>query len=370
MRLAGLDWRVPDFSTVSRRQRDLQVQLPYQRRTMALDLLVDSTGIKFLGEGEWKRKKHGAEYRRQWRKVHLGIDAQTLEIRAIEVTDNGVGDAPMLPELLVQIPVGEAIASVSGDGAYDTRACHAAINARNAQAVIPPRSNGKPWKATEHGASARNEALRACRRLGWPIWGTGWAALQYARRVKLPSVRLMGAIVAAMLGGLLGAWLATLIPSARFRVALPWVLAAVWAYTLWRKDLGHHHAPHWSARTETLIATVIGGLIGFYDGVFGPGTGSFFVFALVRLLGWDFLHASAAAKRLNFATNVAALAWFIPHGHVVWALALPMAVANVAGSAVGTHLALKHGAGFVRVAFLLVVGALILKTGLDAWQLH
>ena len=76
----------------------------------------------------------------------------------------------MLPELLVQIPVGEAIASVSGDGAYDTRACHAAINARNAQAVIPPRSNGKPWKATEHGASARNEALRACRRLGWPIW--------------------------------------------------------------------------------------------------------------------------------------------------------------------------------------------------------
>jgi len=201
------------------------------------------------------------------------------------------------------------------------------------------------------------------------IWGTGWAALQYARRVKLPSARLMGAIVAAMLGGLLGAWLATLIPATRFRVALPVVLAAVWIYTLWRKDLGHHHAPHWSARGEVLIATGIGGLIGFYDGVFGPGTGSFFVFLFVRLLGWDFLYASAAAKRLNFATNVAALAWFIPHGHVVWALALPMAVANVAGSAVGTHLALKHAAGFVRVAFLLVVGALILKTGLDAWQM-
>ena len=171
LRLAGLDWRVPDFSTVSRRQRDLQVQLPYQRRTTALDLLVDSTGIKFLGEGEWKRKKHGAEYRRQWRKVHLGIDAQTLEIRAIEVTDNSVGDAPMLPELLAQIPCDEAIASVSADGAYDTRACHAAISARDAQAVIPPRSNGQPWKTTEvHGASARNEALRACRRLSWPIW--------------------------------------------------------------------------------------------------------------------------------------------------------------------------------------------------------
>ena len=75
LRLAGLNWRVPDFSTISRRQRTLQVQLPYQRSATALDLLVDSTGIKFLGEGEWKRKKHGAEYRRQWRKVHLGIDA-------------------------------------------------------------------------------------------------------------------------------------------------------------------------------------------------------------------------------------------------------------------------------------------------------
>jgi len=199
------------------------------------------------------------------------------------------------------------------------------------------------------------------------IWGTAWSAWQFAQRVKLPSARLMGALVATMLGALLGAWLATRVPAQGFRAALPFVLAAVWAYTLWRKDLGHAHAPHWSARTETLIATAIGGSIGFYDGIFGPGTGSFFVFALVRLLGWDFLHASAAAKRLNFATNLAALAWFVPSGHVAWALSLPMAVANVAGSSVGTRLALRHGAGFVRVAFLIVVGALIVKTGWDAW---
>ena len=199
------------------------------------------------------------------------------------------------------------------------------------------------------------------------IWGTGWAAWHYARQVKLPSARLLGAIAAAMLGGVVGAWLATRIPASRFRDLLPVVLGAVWLYTLWRKDLGRHHAPHWPPGTETLLTTAIGATIGFYDGVFGPGTGSFFVFALVRLLGWDFLHASAAAKRLNFATNVAALAWFIPHGHVAWALALPMAAANVAGSAIGTKLALKHGAGFVRVAFLAVVGALILKTGWDAW---
>ena len=170
LRLACLDWKVPDFSTVCRRQKTLRVQLPYQSSATALDLLVDSTGIKFLGEGEWKRKKHGAEYRRQWRKVHLGIDAQTLEIRAIEVTDNSMGDAPMLPELLGQIPADEAVASVCGDGAYDTKACHAAIAQRGAQAVIPPRKNARPWRATLVGAASRNAALNACHRLGRAIW--------------------------------------------------------------------------------------------------------------------------------------------------------------------------------------------------------
>lgn len=198
------------------------------------------------------------------------------------------------------------------------------------------------------------------------IWGTGWAAWQYARQVTLPSRRLLWAMAFAMLGALLGAWLATHVDAQGFRTALPLVLAAVWVYTWWRKDLGRAHAPHLGPTAEMVWACGLGGIIGFYDGIFGPGTGSFFVFALVRLLGWDFLHASAAAKRLNLATNVAALAWFIPHGHVVWALALPMAVANVAGSTLGTRLALRHGAGFVRVAFLLVVGALVLKTGWDA----
>lgn len=133
-------------------------------------MLIDSTGVKMLGEGEWKTKKHGAEYRRQWRKVHLGIDAQTLEIRAIEVTDNAIGDAPMLPELLAQIPVGETVHSVSADGAYDTKACHEAIAGRRAAAIIPTRRNAKPWADTKAGAQARNETLRATRKLGRAIW--------------------------------------------------------------------------------------------------------------------------------------------------------------------------------------------------------
>ena len=201
------------------------------------------------------------------------------------------------------------------------------------------------------------------------VWSTGWAAWQYAKRVQLPSRRLIGALVATLGGAMAGAWLATHVPARPFRMMLPVLLLAVWLYTLWRKDLGRQHAPWGSAPQEAWLATALGAGIGFYDGLFGPGTGSFFVFALVRILGWDFLHASAAAKRLNLAANVAALAWFIPHGHVVWALSLPMAVANVAGSAVGTRLALKHGAGFVRVAFLVVVGALIVKTAWDAWRL-
>lgn len=113
--------------------------------------------IQFIGEGEWKRK------------VHLGIDEQTLEIRAIEVTDNAVGDAPMLPELLKQIEPDEAIASVSADGAYDTKTCHAAIAARGAMAVIPPRKNAQAWKGDGVGAQVRNAAVAACKRLGRQI---------------------------------------------------------------------------------------------------------------------------------------------------------------------------------------------------------
>jgi uncharacterized membrane protein YfcA len=151
------------------------------------------------------------------------------------------------------------------------------------------------------------------------------------------------------------------------RRALPAVLAVVLLYTLLRKDLGRTHAPRFAGRAQALAASGIGVVIGFYDGFFGPGTGSFFVFLFVRVLGFDFLHASAGAKLLNTATNLAALLLFGLTGHVWWHVALVMAVANVVGSLLGTRLALKHGAGFVRAAFIAVVSALILKTGFDAF---
>ena len=198
LKQAGLDWPVPDFSTVSRRQKTLNVSIPYRPSSEGLHLLVDSTGIKMLGEGEWKRKKHGADYRRQWRKVHIGIDAETLEIRAIEVTSSSVGDAPMLPELLEQIPPDESIATVSGDGAYDTKGCHAAIAARRAAAIIPTRKNGQLWKENTSGARARNETLRATRHLGRTIWKK-WSG--YHRRslveTKMRCFKLLGERVMA-----------------------------------------------------------------------------------------------------------------------------------------------------------------------------
>ncbi len=107
---------------------------------------VDSTGIKAEGEGEWNARKHGGSKRRIWHKIHIGIDEETLEVRAVEVTSSNIGDAPVLPDLLNQIPPHQDIGSVTADGAYDTRKCHEAIAARNAHAVIPPRKNAKLWK--------------------------------------------------------------------------------------------------------------------------------------------------------------------------------------------------------------------------------
>ena len=109
-----------------------------------MHLLVDGTGIKVEGEGEWHARKHGGPKRRVWRKIHLGIDEQTLEIRAVEITGSHIGDAPVLPDLLGQIPSDEEIGSVTADGAYDTRNCHDVIADRGAAAIIPPRKNAKP----------------------------------------------------------------------------------------------------------------------------------------------------------------------------------------------------------------------------------
>ena len=199
------------------------------------------------------------------------------------------------------------------------------------------------------------------------VWGTSMATLQYSRRVQLRWPVLLPAAGAALVGAFLGAWHVTLINPDFLRQLLPVILLAVLLYTLAKKDLGHTHAPRHTQGRETAIACGIGAVIGWYDGFFGPGTGSFFIFLFVRFLGYDFLNASASAKLLNVATNISAIALFASKGHIWWHIGLMMAVANVVGSLIGTRLALKHGAGFVRGVFIFVVSALILKTSYDAF---
>ena len=202
---------------------------------------------------------------------------------------------------------------------------------------------------------------------GASVWGTAFATWQFSRRVEMRWAALVPAASAGLVASFAGAWLVTVVSPVYLRKALPLVLLTVLIYTVYKKDLGRHHAPRFAGRQEQWVAAGIGGLIGFYDGFFGPGTGSFLVFLFVRLLGYDFLSASASAKLVNTATNVSALALFVAKGHIWWHFVAVMAVANVLGSVLGTRLALKHGAGFVRVVFIAVVSALIFKTGWDAF---
>ena len=183
LKMAGLDWPVPDFSTLSRRQKTLAVQISSRRAPGPLNLLVDSTGIKFLGDGEWLARKHGTHRRRQYRKVHLAMDTATGDIRAVEFTSSRDGDSPVLPDLLDQIPPDEQIGTVIGDGAFDTRRCHTAILDRGGTAVIPIRKNGRLWKEDCPAACARNDILRATRRFGRANWKQ-WSGYHARSRIE------------------------------------------------------------------------------------------------------------------------------------------------------------------------------------------
>ena len=165
---------------------------------VAQHLLVDSTGIMFLGDGEWQVRKHGVQGRRQWRKVHLAMDAATSDIRPVEFTPSSDGDSPVLPELLDQIPCGEEIGSVTADGAYDTHRCHTAIIDRHATAIIPTRKNGRLWKEDCLAAKARNETLRATRHYGRAFWKR-WTGYHARSRIeaKMRCLKAFGERIAA-----------------------------------------------------------------------------------------------------------------------------------------------------------------------------
>ena len=159
----------PHYSTCCRRQATLDVCIPRTPSTEARHLVVDSTGLKVFGEGEWKVRQHGYTKRRTWRKLHVTVDEATQEIVATLATTNAVGDSEVLPNLLDQIP--EPIDQVSADGSYDTRTCHEAIAQRQARAAIPPRENAQPWAANPDGTMhPRTAILERIGQIGLAQW--------------------------------------------------------------------------------------------------------------------------------------------------------------------------------------------------------
>ncbi len=153
------------------------------------------------------------------------------------------------------------------------------------------------------------------------IWGTGSAMISYVRRVKVPWLVVLPAAISGLVGSLLGAYAITRVQASDLRAALPFILAAVFLYTISKKDLGSDHQPRLNGWKAKFAGAIGGGCIGFYDGFFGPGTGNFLVFLFVRVFGFDFLHATASAKVVNVACNLAALMYFGANGHVIWRLA-------------------------------------------------
>lgn len=199
------------------------------------------------------------------------------------------------------------------------------------------------------------------------VFGTANAACRYSRRVIMPWRTTLPAATAAFAFSFLGAMAVAWLPRDLLRPLILVMLVGSAIYTFWRKDFGALHRPHYTGRHEFFYALIVGGAIGFYDGFFGPGTGSLLIFLFIRFFGFDFLHASAASKVVNVATNLAAIGFFIPNGLYLPVVALIMAIFNIFGSVIGTQLALRHGSGFVRQVFLLVVSALIIKFAWDTF---
>lgn len=199
------------------------------------------------------------------------------------------------------------------------------------------------------------------------MFGTGAAAWRYARSVRFPWRPVLLAALAAFVFSFLGATAVSLLSKEAVRPLVFVLLVVMLGYTLAKKDFGALHRPREVGRRELGIALAMGAVIGFYDGFFGPGTGSFLIFLFVRFFGLDFLRASAASKVVNLATNVAALAFFVPSGNVLLAFAVPMAVANIAGSVAGTRMALRGGTPLIRRLFLVLVVVLIARMAWDTF---
>lgn len=204
---------------------------------------------------------------------------------------------------------------------------------------------------------ATNKLASAC--------GTTVSSVTYYRRVRPHAATFVPLMIFAFLGAAAGAVVASLIPESAFNPIILAVLVVVGTYVLLKPDVGELTELRFDGRRHTAVAMLVGLAIGFYDGALGPGTGSFFVFTLVGLLGYNFLEASAKARMANWATNIASLCVFVPQGAVMWQVGLVMGGANLFGGYIGARTAVAKGSTFVRAFFVVVVSAFIVRIGGD-----
>lgn len=199
------------------------------------------------------------------------------------------------------------------------------------------------------------------------VFGTAFASFRYSKVAKISWNAVLPATLMAFPGAVFGAYCVSQLPVDTLRLALPVMLIVIAVYTYFRKDLGLVHSPRLSCSSERLAGAGLGFLVGFYDGLFGPGTGSFLMVGFVAFFGFNFLTATAGAKVVNVMCNLASLVWFVPSGFVLISIGLTMAFFNVLGSYIGSALAIRRGSGFIRKVLLCLVAVLIVKTGYDVY---
>lgn len=197
--------------------------------------------------------------------------------------------------------------------------------------------------------------------------GTAFATVQYLRKVSINWTMAAVMCVIAFAAAFAGSEVLTMVSNRYMKPVIFVVLIGVAIYTYTKKNFGQHTQKDHSSRREWFYAILISLCIGFYDGFIGPGAGSFLVLAFITLLGFDFLHASANAKLINLATNLGSISLFLLKGIILWQIAIPMAICNGIGGIVGARLAIARGNRFIRVFFLLIITATLLRFGYDAF---
>lgn len=187
----------------------------------------------------------------------------------------------------------------------------------------------------------------------------------YVKKIKIVWKLMLPTMVSAFVFSFLGAFSVSLVPQKVMEYVVFFVLIAMAIYTFAKKNLGRVHSAAQCGYREVLLGIIFGGLVGFYDGIFGPGSGSLLLFIFVKYFSYDFLNASASAKLVNLGTFSAALLFFIPSGHVLWVIGGLVAVCNMAGALTGTFLALRYGSDLIRILFLFLLMLLIGRMGLS-----